>query len=640
MSDVNGEVTGSVPFVFGGEPFQRPRLASAAAWTAVVTMLVLPARGLFRFAGSTMEEGFMLVFPRLVRQGRVPNVDFLHLYGPGALHLLAMWSWLFNDALAAERIVGFGQIALAVVAITVAMRPWGWQAALPAAGAMTVLMITPTGFSALAWPGALALSLLSLIYGMRALHAPASTRRAMTVVAGLLAGVALTLRPDLILALGLAWSVLLGRRVRSRSARGGSAEAVRLATPMDTGGNQRNEKERSDLSADPLNALHALVGAVIGAVPMWLHLAIAGIGPSWQGMVTEPVFELRPGRALPVPPTWGELDGALQALTENPVDSPWWGIPALGASQQLFVWFFALMVIAVGSVAFGVWRWRRHGASSQTVWYLVLALFGLGLIGQAVQRPDSTHLAWGSSVAFSLLAATLIELRSLLRPDGAASSRSAARVGWLVAPSAVILALLLVVAPFFTFRPYLYATRVSVGNLASPGLPVRNAGLHFYMPNRATQAASQQAIDLVAAAADPGDRLLVGPADMRRTVYSDVMFYYLLPDLEPATRFIEMDPGIADAPGSRLADDVASADWLILTNFWTGWYEPNASTDEGPPAPNQVVADEFCLAGNFDNGLVMVFQRCSRGDGIDPSTIGIGPERRQSMLDERARRGT
>ena len=30
--------------------------------------------------------------------------------------------------------------------------------------------------------------------------------------------------------------------------------------------------------------------------------------------------------------------------------------------------------------------------------------------------------------------------------------------------------------------------------------------------------------------------------------------------------------------GSSLADDVASADWVLLTNFWTGWYEPNASS--------------------------------------------------------------
>ncbi|HUF97362.1 MAG TPA: hypothetical protein VMM60_04475 [Ilumatobacter sp.] len=590
------------PFVFGGAPFRRPTVTSSAAWAAVLLALVLPARGLFRYAGSLMEEGFMLVFPRLVRQGKVPNVDFLHLYGPGALDVLAAWLWLFDESLASERAFGFGQIIVAVIAITVAMRPWGWQAALPAGGTMTVLMITPTGFSALAWPGALALSLVSLLFGVRALHVEGRQRRVITIVAGVLAGFALTFRPDLVLALGMAWGVLLWQRVKLTD---------------------------------------ALIGAMIGAIPMWVHLAVAGIGPSWQGMVAEPVFDLRPGRRLPVPPTWGELDGALQALSENPVESPWWGLPSLGASQQLFFWFFALMITAIGSVVFGVWRWRRDGATQRIVWYTVLALFGLGLIGQAVQRPDSTHLAWGSSVAFSMLAATFVEVRSMIRTTHTidALERAPQRVGWMVAPTAVVLAVLLFACPFFTFRPYLYLSRVSVGNLPSPGLPVRNGDLHFYLLNPEVQLAAQQAVDLVDAQAEPGERLLVGLADMRRTVYSDVIFYYLLPQLEPATQFIEMDPGIADAPGSSLAADVASADWLILTNFWTGWYEPNASTEEGSSAPNQAVADGFCQVGNFSNGLVMVFEQCADPDGVDPATIGVGPERRQSMLDEKTRRG-
>jgi len=47
----------------------------------------------------------------------------------------------------------------------------------------------------------------------------------------------------------------------------------------------------------------------------------------------------------------------------------------------------------------------------------------------------------------------------------------------------------------------------------------------------------------------PGERLLVGPSDLRRTWYSDAFFYYLFPELTPATRFIEMDP-------SDLTDDL------------------------------------------------------------------------------------
>ena len=47
----------------------------------------------------------------------------------------------------------------------------------------------------------------------------------------------------------------------------------------------------------------------------------------------------------------------------------------------------------------------------------------------------------------------------------------------------------------------------------------------------------------------PGERLLVGPSDLRRTWYSDAFFYYMFPELTPATYFIEMDPGLANAPG-------------------------------------------------------------------------------------------
>ena len=136
----------------------------------------------------------------------------------------------------------------------------------------------------------------------------------------------------------------------------------------------------------------------------------------------------------------------------------------------------------------------------------------------------------------------------------------------------------------------------------------------------------------------PGERLLVGPADLSRTIYSDVVFYYLFPELTPATYFIEMDPGLADREGSRLASDVASADWLILTNFWTGWYEPNASIHFGSEAPNKVVADHFCLVGNYDDALVMLYQRCEKGDGVSPAGIGLGAQRRADLEAEIAKR--
>ena len=63
----------------------------------------------------------MLVFPTLVQEGKVPNVDFLHLYGPASLDALALWFRIFGDSLESERTFGLLQhlgIVFAVYAVT------------------------------------------------------------------------------------------------------------------------------------------------------------------------------------------------------------------------------------------------------------------------------------------------------------------------------------------------------------------------------------------------------------------------------------------------------------------------------------------------------------------------------------------
>ena len=85
----------------------------------------------------------------------------------------------------------------------------------------------------------------------------------------------------------------------------------------------------------------------------------------------------------------------------------------------------------------------------------------------------------------------------------------------------------------------------------------------------------------------------------------------MFPELDPATYFIEMDPGLANDAGSSLADDVASADWVILTGFWNGWREPNTSMDFGSDAPNQVISSQFCEVGSFEEGLILLYRRCA-----------------------------
>src|SRR5207253_1025249 len=97
---------------------------------------------------SSMEEGFMLVFPKRMLAGDVPNVDFLHLYGPTSLHVLAGWYTLFGYTLASERTFGLLQHLGIIFAIFALARAWGRRVAVISAVTVTLLVLTPIGLSA------------------------------------------------------------------------------------------------------------------------------------------------------------------------------------------------------------------------------------------------------------------------------------------------------------------------------------------------------------------------------------------------------------------------------------------------------------------------------------------------------------
>lgn len=539
----------------------------------------------------------MLVFPKRMLAGDVPNVDFLHLYGPGSLQVLMGWYRVFGYTLESQRGFGLLQHLGIIVGIYALTRVWGHAVATISAVTVTLLVLTPIGLSALAWEGAVALAIWSVVFALRAMHTSGRDRTLALLATGALAGFALSFRPDLVLALGITHAFVWWRTSRTGGAR-------------------------------PIGLW--FVGAVVGLTPMWIHLAVAGLSRSFRGMVTEPVRDLRPGRELPRPPSFGKVDGALQAVVEGPADAPWWRVPHLAANHQLWLWFWVVIATAIGVVAVAVLL-RRRGDSAQRLALLCGGLLGLGLLPQAMQRPDSTHLAWGSCVSFALVPALLVELAAVVRPRLAGVRRD-------VIVGAVVALTMLVVMPFYTYRSYLLYTRIGLGQKVG-GYEVSRGDRRFYFGNQPLQRASQAAIDELARSSRPGERLLVGPADLSRTIYSDVVFYFMFPELTPATYFIEMDPGLADKEGSSLADDVASADWVLLTNFWTGWYEPNASSEFGSDAPNQVVANQFCLVGNYEDALVLLYRKCGPGEqpsGVSPAGIGIGADRRASLDHELA----
>jgi hypothetical protein len=123
----------------------------------------------------------------------------------------------------------------------------------------------------------------------------------------------------------------------------------------------------------------------------------------------------------------------------------------------------------------------------------------------------------------------------------------------------------------------------------------------FASPSQAVQAG--KVVSLLDAEATPGQRLFVGPGDLRRAYSNDTYLYHLAPQLVPASYFLEMNPLSANRPDSRLAADVATADWLVLNRFWDRWKEDNASSQLGPDGPNEIVRSHFTLhrkIGEFD----------------------------------------
>ena len=531
----------------------------------------LPLVELWRVPGPPMEEGFMLVFPELVLEGWVPNRDFLHLYGPGSLWVLAGAFKLFGTTLEVERIVGLLQLLGVVSGVFALLRPWGRWLAAAGATVTAVVLLPAGGLTALAWIGGLALALWALDRALGAAEAPPETsrRRRGWVAAGLLAGVALLYRPDLALALGLA---MLG-----------------LWRAIDPAGRRR------------------FLGALaLGLSPYLVHIATAGPGTVFRGLVVEPVFELRGGRSLPFPPSWSSFDGYLQRVAA--LVEPSWPLPAPPTPAQLVLWVGLLLAANALLLAAGVVAARRGERR-----LLVLALFSAGLLPQAIQRADSTHLAWVSCVPLGLLPAAVVELTRTWRPRVRSVPRAALAA---VVPAVATVAL----APTFVWGLYGDYVARSFGQWEREAGTIRRGDRTFHYGRLDAVAAVDALLPDVERIAEPGDSLLVGTGDLRKTPHSEAFLYYLLAELDPATRYIEMDPGIANAPDSGLANELRAADVVILSTIKDDWDEPNDSRVFGANEPNEVIAEDFCLVGSYGEGpagrgLYELYERCARARG-------------------------
>ncbi|HKW78981.1 MAG TPA: hypothetical protein VJQ09_07755, partial [Candidatus Limnocylindria bacterium] len=216
-----------------------------------------------------------------------------------------------------------------------------------------------------------------------------------------------------------------------------------------------------------------------------------------------------------------------------------------------------------------------------------VGLLSILVLPQAFVRAEPMHFAAAGALPIALLPLTVRAALDAL-PAPLPRPRRAALA------SVLAIAIVAICVPRAFARAGVDAVRLADPSTVST-YAVERSGRRIAFGSRRVAAEVKALIAAVDRTAAPGDRLFVGPKDLRRTNDNDSFLYYLFPDLVPATFYIEMTPGAASRPGSRLARDVASADVLILTSRYDGFAEPNASRDFGSAEPARVVSRDFVV---------------------------------------------
>ena len=299
-----------------------------------------------------------------------------------------------------------------------------------------------------------------------------------------------------------------------------------------------------------------LAGVALMVVPLLAFFQILGWPLVFETLVLD-VMRNAPGRSLPLQLT----------------------LPLLGL----------LAVVAFNAMVAGV-SWRQHYPAHEAFFSRAAAALSLGLLPSVMQRADNGHIAY---VGAPLLGLAIVSAALLLRRQR----------GVLVAipwSPASIAAMALLAAALVGIS--VYKNRKPTALIVS--------GARWVHHSDAAQAADlQRMLDLVNLTARPGDRFFVGPADLRYTNHNDSFVYHLLPQLRPASRYIEMNPGVANRDGSGLAQEIASANFLLLSSRYGDWDEPNRSMQAGSDAANSVVARQFCEQRRYGHWRLLT--RCT-----------------------------
>jgi hypothetical protein len=307
-----------------------------------------------------------------------------------------------------------------------------------------------------------------------------------------------------------------------------------------------------------------IIGAFVALAPLAWLTVLAGPRQLLNNLLLFPVVYSNPGRHLPI----------------------------FSADSYLIYLFFVHIAAAIANIVAGAISVYSNRKDAAARLLLGLGLFGLGLTHQAAQRLDLLHVVYAASASISLLPLSMFVFLNLKRDVSLSPRRDA------ILATAVILVLMEGLVPEFGFY-FRCQVVAALRNQLPKAVFITEHGRSFPIAPPETALPLGKMFDRLDSLASPGERLFVGPADLRRTNRNDTFIYHMMPHLRPSTYFLEMNPGSANRPNSRLANDVASADWVVLDHESDVWNEQNASTKFGSDLPMRVVRGQFELSGRY-----------------------------------------
>ncbi|MGB6059212.1 MAG: hypothetical protein WBF71_13225 [Microthrixaceae bacterium] len=322
------------------------------------------------------------------------------------------------------------------------------------------------------------------------------------------------------------------------------------------------------------------------------------------------------GFLLGLAPLWIQMLTADNVLSDSIIDPILNGggrrLPLVPHDRTL-AFSILLLLVALGVVCSVLWINRSHRFTAGYVNMLGLGTLAVLVFPQVVQRVDLTHFSYVAPVLLpAAIAASVLGLETIDR----SKLRSPIPMTGLVLVAVTTLA-----AIGFGLVPLLRPTAVQArgaytgrADQLSTEVGVDGRTVPFD-PSQATEL--RALLRTTASLFDPRkcERLFVGPSDLRFARYSDTFIYFILERFKPATRYLEFNPGGANAKNSKLADELKSADVVILNSDWDdpaslGQPSGAAPNEAGPAKPNEVIERDFTTAASFGPWRLLLGANC------------------------------